>query len=191
MNESDDEIKNNFYMFPKDAEGLPVTYFLFFCGTYCWQLMPRILWTLISHLYWSWVRDQDRPLTRWLEIFSGMPEGGVDRERDHKREEDWLETHRSVIWERWPWCCLRPWQWPQEASIQGAAWAERQTEAALNSSQGRKQQKCETLISYMKSKRGEENWVWIGSASERGRGWEQKWWVSSHSDSDLLSSDAI
>ena len=124
---------------------------------------------MISHLYWSWVRDQDRPLTRWLEIFSGMPEGGVDRERDHKREEDWLETHRSVIWERWPWCCLRPWQWPQEASIQGAGWAERQTEAGLNSSQGRKQQKCETLISHMKSKRGEENWVWIGSASERGR----------------------
>ena len=44
--------------------------------------------------------------------------GGVDRERDHKRKDDWLETHRSVIWE-WPWCCLRLWQWPQEASIQG------------------------------------------------------------------------
>ena len=35
MNESEDEIKNNFYMFPKDAEGLPVTYFLFFL----WHLL--------------------------------------------------------------------------------------------------------------------------------------------------------
>ena len=121
------------------------------------------------------VRDQDRPLTRWLEMFSGMPEGGVDRERDHKREEDWLETHCSVIWERWPWCCLRPWQWPQEASIQGAAWPERQTEAPLNSSQGRKQQKCETFISYEKQKRKKSG---IGRTSEKGRGWEQKWWVS-------------
>ena len=36
MDESEDEIKVIFEMFPKDAEGLPVTCFLLSYGTYCW-----------------------------------------------------------------------------------------------------------------------------------------------------------
>ena len=49
------------------------------------MLLPGILWTLIAYLCWNPVRDQDRPLTCWLEMFSGMPEGGASIERDPEK----------------------------------------------------------------------------------------------------------